>query len=71
MRTLLAFSVLCGAIKIVKADSVTGFDLGVGGFVYSAGTYSPVVVPSSQFTTARSVNNSGGIAGYFLDDFGV
>jgi hypothetical protein len=67
MRKLVALSLLLGAISIVKADSIGGLPLGNWGFLYSAGAYSPIVVPGSQITVAYRISDAGQIVGLFAN----
>jgi probable HAF family extracellular repeat protein len=41
------------------------------GFVYKAGTFTPVDVPLSLDTQARGINNHGDIVGFFRDNIGT
>jgi hypothetical protein len=53
---------------------VGSYDFPQGGFLYSAGTYTPIKVPTSfriSDTTVSGINNSGQIVGYFNDANGV
>src|SRR5262245_26803629 len=38
-----------------------------GGFLYSGGTYTPLIIPGTFETNARGINAAGHIVGYYVE----